>query len=200
MRYIHKLLTEQYHLPLVRFLREYAGKMGKNLVTIGWNNDIPSRDWISFFMADLGFERVMIVEAYRPNANAAFEHYRDNPNIDVIGTSIQEAVDNEAIWTPGYNACLWSHGYEHVSIDEHEILLPKLFNRLDKIFIGWAPWGNYYGEDANNSNPWQRHQILVPDIDFPKRFNLDYFTCDEKNSANALLVIHKWLREIENEA
>jgi len=195
MKHIHHLLQEQFHAPLMNFLRTHAGKMGKSLVTIGWDDDTPSRQWVDLFQDDLGFERIMIIEAHRSNAHIARAWYRNDPRIEVVGSSIQEAVDNDALWERGFDTCIWSHGPEHVGIEEHETLMPKLLDRLDMLFLAWTPWGNYYGEDAGNHNPWQRHRIVVPTPEVFASLNLglEISTCDVENSPNALVWMYKWL-------
>ena len=143
----------------------------------------------------------MIIEAYRPNAVAAIEYYANDPNIDVVATSIQEAIQNDRLWDSGWDTCLWSHGPEHVSTDELRLILPKLFSQLHTLFLAWCPHGNYYGEDADNHNPWQRHRIIVPTPDIFHVLNLDLTigTCDIENSPNALIWMYKWLQEHNNE-
>ena len=201
MKHLHHLLKSEHHSPLIEFLKIHAGKMGRSLVAIGWDNDKPSRQWIDFFQEDLGFERVLIIEAYQSNVKTATRHYKDQPQVSVVWNSIQNAVDDPAIWEPGYDACIWSHGPEHVGIEEHPILLPKLFRRLNKLFLAWMPWGNHYGEDADNPNPWQRHRVLVPTpVDFEAlNLNMNIGTCDTINSQHALVWIYKWLLENKNE-
>jgi len=197
MKHMHKLLGDGHHGPLCDFLREKAGKLGDNLVTIGWDNDTASRNWIDFFREDLGFKRVMIIEAHEQNALVAARLYNKDPHMTVIVASIQKAVQHDDLWTKPFNTCIWSHGPEHVSPKELKKLLPRLYTKLDTAFIAWTPWGNYYGEDAKNPNQYQRHKIIVPTPDVFEEIDPDLTisTCDIENGPNGLVWMYKWLKE-----
>lgn len=194
MKYMSKLLTYAYHAPLCDFLRERAGKMGKKLLTVGWDNTMPSRNWISFFMEDLGFEEVVIVEAYRHNAVAAQEHYSLMPNITVIHASLQDALKHRLL-DDEFDSCMWSHGPEHVSIEDLKWMVPELYSRLGNLFIAWCPWGDYYVEDDDHPNKWQQHQIAVPTPEIFNELDVDLTvkTCDIENGQHGLVWMYKEL-------
>jgi hypothetical protein len=194
MKFIDRLLTEQHHKALRDFFIARAGKMGRRLVTIGWNDEQPSRDWIYFFKDDLGFEQILIIEAYEPNARAATEFYKKQDFIKVYHGTIQDAVDQEELWVKPFDACLWSHGPEHVSVEDHKVVLPKLLNKLRNIFVAWCPWGNWYGIGEQHSNMFQRHIIVDPthEVFESLGIGLTVKNCSApKDSPDGLLFIYK---------
>jgi len=195
MKWMDSLLTEQYHKPLRDFFKDRAGKMGKRLITIGWNNDKPSKDWILFFKEDLGFEEIMIVEAFESSARAAEQFYIDQEFISVYTGTIQQCVNDKVWWEKHgkFDACLWSHGPEHVSVEDHLDTLPQLFKLLNNCFVGWCPWGEYYGLGDKNSNPHQEHKIVSPTPETFTDMNLGLSaeTCDSKDGPNGLVYIYR---------
>lgn len=121
---------------------------------------------------------VDIVEIYTPNATELKMYY---PEVRVFNEDIRwfEAEVN-------YDTVIWFHGPEHVTMEDAEKTLEKLYNIINKILIVGCPYGRYE-QGAIDGNENERHLThYVPAFFKSLKFQTDVMGAIDVHGSNLL--------------
>lgn len=196
MKYMPEVLKAEYHQKLIDFIVNNRDKMGDTLVNIGLDYDVPSANWLSVYLDDLGFKKVYVIEAFPKNARLIYTGTGHDDRVKVHCADICDAVEDDSAWDQVYDTCFWGNGPEHVAPEKLKVMFPKLFARISKLFLGWCPYGDYYGESKVRGNPWQTHQIIdpTPGVFDALDVGLTSEACvAEKNTPDSFMYTYKWI-------
>lgn len=139
-------------------IKLFTEKNVKSLLYVGWTLG-SSTWWYTNFCKKLSIEKVGVVEVYNSNYILLQKWIKQNNyNIQTFNKNILEI--EKYISNQEYDIIFWDHGPEHVTLENLQIITPKLISTANKALIYACPWGEW-PQDAIGSNIFEKHLINV---------------------------------------
>ena len=120
----------------------------ESLLFVGFN-DLSVRKWPPFF-EQMGFRRVVILEAWKQNV----EMIREMKKYEVVEGDVRQADDY--FQPESFDLVIWWHGPEHVPFEQLGVTFDKLKRIARRYIVVGCPWG-HYSRRAFGGNPFEVH-------------------------------------------